>query len=80
MERRTPPTAAENEQGQMKDAMQVDVPSSQPTPTPTAKSTPLESTSETSTESLENRKLAYVHLADGVQPRSQSSVSSFVFI
>jgi hypothetical protein len=54
--------------------MQVDVPLQ---PTATTNSTPLQSKSGTITESLETRKLAYVHLANGAQPRSQSSVSSF---
>lgn len=49
--------------------MQVDVPS-QPTATANSKS-------EVSTESLETRKLAYIQLANGGQPRSSSSVSSF---
>ena len=51
--------------------MQVDVPS-QP-----ANST--QSKAELSTESLETRKLAYIQLANGAQPRSPSSVSSFSY-
>jgi hypothetical protein len=50
--------------------MQVDVPSQ---PTATANST--QSKSDVSTESLETRKLAYIQLANGAQPRSPSSVS-----
>lgn len=33
----------------------------------------------TTPEPLETRKLAYVHLPNGAQPRSQSSVSLFNF-
>jgi hypothetical protein len=45
--------------------MQVDVPSE---PTPTANEV-----------SLETRKLEYIQLANGAQPRSPSSVSSFSY-
>lgn len=79
MERPNPQNASEKEktgEGQTEDAMQIDVPSQQ---TATANSTPLQSKSEIITESLETRKLAYVHLTDGAQPRSQSSVSSSSF-
>ena len=54
--------------------MQVDVPSH---PTATVNST--QSKSEVITESLETRKLAYIQLANGAQPRSPSSVSSFSY-
>ena len=78
MEHRTRQNAAENqgtEQGQTKDAMQIDVPVQ---PTGTAKSTPLQP--DMITDSLETRKLGYIHLANGAQPRSQSSVSPLKFI
>lgn len=75
MERRTPQTT-ENGEGQVEDAMQVDVPLQS---TATANSTPSQSKSEITTEPLETRKLAYVHLANGAQPRSQSSVSFFFY-
>jgi hypothetical protein len=52
--------------------MQVDVPSQ-----PSATADYTQSKSEVSTESLESRKLAYIRLANGAQPRSPSSVSSF---
>ncbi|KAF8800229.1 hypothetical protein BYT27DRAFT_7117956 [Phlegmacium glaucopus] len=53
--------------------MQVDVPSQ---PTATENSTPPQC--ETTTESLETRRLAYVHLTNGVQPRSQSSINKSI--
>ena len=56
--------------------MQVDVPS-QPTASATANST--QSKSEAGAESLETRKLAYIQLENGAQPRSPSSVSSFSY-
>lgn len=67
-----PQTVGENgetKEGPTKDAMQIDVPSQF--------ATALQSKFE---ESLENRKLAYVHLANDAQPRSQSSVSSFYIL
>ena len=54
--------------------MQVDVPSQ---PTATANAT--QSKFEVGTESLETRKLAYIQLANGAQPRSPSSVSSLSY-
>jgi len=70
---RRPPQAGEEQTG---DAMQVDVPL-QP-----ADSTPLQSKSKSKskimTESLETRKLGYVHLANDAQPRSQSSINKSI--